>query len=203
MRSPFADANHNLIFQIEIGPDEVWIKEIPAGIALPVDGNAGVQGTSTLTDGMEAFEQAKIFQTIHTLVQSRWKSKNEYGKIFSAVGNVETREKYDKDFVLNCLEEIYKGIESSDFGLIHLLGRIGMSRSSFYRKIKEVTGLRPVDFIRKAKLQYAAKKLLVNSNMRVCEIAWESGFSDIKYFSKLFAKEFGKLPSKFKSKSVA
>lgn len=72
-----------------------------------------------------------------------------------------------------------------------------MSRSSFYRKIREVTNLRPVDFIKKAKLNYAAKLILSNDNWNINEVSWKSGFSDAKYFSKCFYREFGINPSQF------
>ena len=114
--------------------------------------------------------------------------------------DLKTKDKGDEAFVKNCLDKIYNEISDPNFNLIHLSRAVGMSRSSLYRKIKEVTGLKAVDFMRKAKLQYAAK-LLINCDMTVYEIAWQSGFSDVKYFSKLFAKEFGNLPKKFKDHS--
>jgi len=52
--------------------------------------------------------------------------------------------------------------------------------------------------MKKAKLQYAAK-LLLNHDLTIYEIAWNSGFADPKYFSKVFAEEFGDLPSRFKN----
>ena len=137
-----------------------------------------------------------LITRINNLIESRKKLKDEYGKPFLALADMKSRDKQDEEFIKNCLEEIYKGISDPNFNLIHLSRRVGMSRSSLYRKIKDVTGLKAVDFLRKAKLQYASR-LLLNSDMNIGEIAWESGFSDVKYFSKIFAKEFGQLPSKF------
>lgn len=137
-----------------------------------------------------------LISRINNIIHSRKKLKDEYGKPLFALTDLKSKEKDDEVFIQNCLDEVYKGISDPNFNLIHLSRRMGMSRSSFYRKIKDVTGLKAVDFLRKAKLQYASK-LLLNSNMNIGEIAWESGFSDVKYFSKVFAKEFGQLPSKF------
>jgi AraC-like DNA-binding protein len=73
---------------------------------------------------------------------------------------------------------------------------MNMSRSSLYRRIREITNLKPVDFIKKAKLNYASK-LLLTKNININEISWRSGFSDPKYFSKCFLKEFGCYPRKY------
>jgi transcriptional regulator GlxA family with amidase domain len=56
-----------------------------------------------------------------------------------------------------------------------------------------------VDFIKKAKLNYASK-LLLTKNLSINEIAWRSGFSDPKYFSKCFLQEFGCYPRKYYEK---
>ena len=57
--------------------------------------------------------------------------------------------------------------------------------------------MRAIDFMKKIKLQYAAK-LLLNQDITINEVAWQSGFSDAKYFSKCFVKEYGQVPSKFR-----
>src|SRR5689334_8218898 len=126
MRLPFADENNILIFQIEINRDEVWIKEMPAPVALQTDANQArveAKTTQSTKKDTENAEQAKIFQMIYSLVQSRWNLTNEYGKLFFPMGNVESKEKHDEEFIFKCLEEIYKGIESSNFSLSYLLGQ--------------------------------------------------------------------------------
>ncbi len=73
-----------------------------------------------------------------------------------------------------------------------------ISRSSFYKKIKRITSLKAVDFVKETKLHYSAK-LLLNSNLTINEIAWKSGFSDAKYFSKCFGKHYGYNPTVFRN----
>jgi transcriptional regulator GlxA family with amidase domain len=60
--------------------------------------------------------------------------------------------------------------------------------------------MKAIDFMKKIKLQYAAK-LLISHDLTINEIAWRSGFSDAKYFSKCFQKEYGQIPSKFKTRA--
>lgn len=73
---------------------------------------------------------------------------------------------------------------------------VGMSRSSLYNKILELTGQTPVEFIRTVKLDRSAV-LLEKSEMNVAQIAYSTGFSTPHYFTKLFKAKFGMLPSEF------
>jgi AraC-like DNA-binding protein len=73
---------------------------------------------------------------------------------------------------------------------------MNISRSSLYRKLRKISNLKPVDFIKKVRLNYAAK-LLLTKNIPVNEIAWRSGFLDPKYFSKCFFQEFKCYPKNY------
>ena len=76
---------------------------------------------------------------------------------------------------------------------------VGMSRSVLYSKIKTETGMTPVDLVRHIRL-LRAQKLIKNSNETLSQIAYGVGFSDPKYFSKVFKKEVGMTPSEYRDK---
>lgn len=76
---------------------------------------------------------------------------------------------------------------------------VGMSRSVLYSKIKTETGMTPVDLVRHICL-LRAQKLIKNSNETLSQIAYSVGFSDPKYFSKVFKKEVGMTPSEYRDK---
>ena len=101
------------------------------------------------------------------------------------------------DFIKDCLNHLYENLGNENYTLKTLSENMNMSRSSLYRRIREITKIRPVDFIKKAKLNYAAKLILTNENWNINEISWKSGFSDAKYFSKCFYNEFGLNPSQY------
>ena len=73
---------------------------------------------------------------------------------------------------------------------------MGMSTSSLYRKVKGISGLSPVDFIRITRLKRAVQ-LIQNGEGRINEIAFQVGFSSPAYFSTCFQKQYGKTPSDF------
>lgn len=81
-----------------------------------------------------------------------------------------------------------------DFGLPQLCQKIGMSRSQLFRKMKALTDIAPSDLIRTHRLN-KAKALLESGAANVAEAAWEVGFKDPSYFSKLYQEEFGEAPS--------
>ncbi len=69
-----------------------------------------------------------------------------------------------------------------------------MSRTSLYRKIKAITGLNINQYITKIKLDRAVI-LLKSGEYNISQAAFEVGYSNVKYFRKLFKEQFGKLPS--------
>ena len=69
------------------------------------------------------------------------------------------------------------------------------SLPSIYNKIKTLTGQGPNDFIRIVRLN-KAKELLASRRFSIGEVSSMVGFSDSKYFSTCFKKQFGTSPSK-------
>lgn len=72
-----------------------------------------------------------------------------------------------------------------------LARNLKLSRIQLYKKIMAVTGLAPVEFIRKVRLQHAAE-MLKETNVSIARVAKESGFSNVDYFLQYFKEEFGK-----------
>ena len=74
---------------------------------------------------------------------------------------------------------------------------VAVSRTSLHRKMKQMMGTSPMEFLREARIRKAAK-LLTTSGKNVSEIAYRCGFSDPKYFSKCFKTTFGQTPTEYK-----
>ncbi len=77
-----------------------------------------------------------------------------------------------------------------------LAGELNMSTSSLYRKVKGLSGISPVDYIKIARLKKAVA-LMGEGESRINEIAFKVGFSSPAYFSTCFQKQYGKSPSEF------
>lgn len=69
------------------------------------------------------------------------------------------------------------------------------SRSSFFRRLKNVTGLSPTQYLREVRLQHARQLLETRQVSLVQEAAQQAGFSKSSYFSRLYRERFGKSPA--------
>lgn len=86
---------------------------------------------------------------------------------------------------------------SNDLTVDTLCAGMNMSRTSFYNKIKALTGIAPNDLIRNIRMQEAAT-LLKSQQYSVAEVADMMGFADPKYFTDIFKKFYGVPPSVYK-----
>ena len=112
-------------------------------------------------------------------------------KIFQVVG---VKENLDA-FQAKCREFILENLEK-DISPSNLAENLNVSLRQLQRQFKEETDATPTDFIRKIKLEEAAK-LLVEGKQTIAEIAYSIGFSDPAYFSRIFKKHFNKTPTNF------
>jgi len=133
--------------------------------------------------------------------------ENERGK---REGNkVEREYRLEEPKIVNADEEmmdqLMKFIEQriGDDGLRieDMAEAVGMGRTVFYEKIKELVGVSPSDFLRQVRMQ-RAKQLVSKSKMTFSEIAYSVGFTDPKYFTKCFKKETGMTPSEYRTKEA-
>ncbi|MBX2875591.1 MAG: helix-turn-helix transcriptional regulator, partial [Saprospiraceae bacterium] len=85
-------------------------------------------------------------------------------------------------------------LDNSDLSVNDLCRAVQLSHAHLYRKLKALTNLTPVQFIRFIRLKQA-KILLETSSMNISEIAYAVGFSDPNYFSRIYHKEMGVTPS--------
>jgi signal transduction histidine kinase/ligand-binding sensor domain-containing protein/DNA-binding response OmpR family regulator len=98
--------------------------------------------------------------------------------------------------IVNYLED---NLTNSELSVVDLSKQIGMSRSSLYTKMLQLTGQTPLDYIRSFRLERAAQ-LMQKSNMTISEIAYHVGFTTPNYFTKSFKNRFNMLPSEYISK---
>lgn len=84
-------------------------------------------------------------------------------------------------------------IQDSDLSVSILSEFMGLSHIQLYRKLKALTGQTPSQFIRVLRLKKASV-LLETTDMNISEIAYEVGFNDPNYFTRVFKQEYGKVP---------
>lgn len=102
----------------------------------------------------------------------------------------------DDIFLTNLTNCIERNITNQRLSVEMLAAELGMSTSGLYRKVKGISGIPPVEFIKIARLKKAVR-LMQEGETRMNEIAFQSGFSSPSYFSTSFLKQYGKSPSEF------
>jgi DNA-binding response OmpR family regulator len=105
----------------------------------------------------------------------------------------------DKIFMEKVMHEIEKNMDNSDSPINDIVSAVGTSRTVFFKKMKSITGMAPVEFVRDMKIKRGAQ-LLDTGQFSVKEVAFMVGISDSKYFSKCFKKKYGVNPAEYKKK---
>jgi len=85
-------------------------------------------------------------------------------------------------------------MDDPKFSVEFLANKTFMSRSQLFRKMKALTGLSVIQFVRNVRLD-RAKELLQNKEGNIGEISMAVGFNDDRYFSTKFKERFGVSPS--------
>ena len=106
----------------------------------------------------------------------------------------------DQEFIDKMNRIINENITSTDLDMAFMTDKMAMSHSTFYRKVKALTGMSAKEYIRKLRLQHSAA-LLRSGDYNVTEAAMMTGFNDLGHFREIFKKEFGIAPSEYAKKS--
>ena len=144
------------------------------------------------------FHAELLISRIDNLIRQRECMRQSFRTDISLEPSTVTATPVDEKFIRSCIDNIEEHISESDYGVDELCQNVGYSRPQLYRKIKSITGMSAIQFLRSIRLKRAAQLLSSGSGMTVTEVMYAIGFNNISYFSKIFAAEFGKLPKDYK-----
>lgn len=106
------------------------------------------------------------------------------------------RDEKDKKFLTMLDSLIESQMKNQSLSVDTMAEKFGMSRTSFYNKVRGLTGCTPNDYLRDKRLEEAAKMLREN-DLTVSEVSFETGFSSPQYFATIFKKKFGLSPTDY------
>lgn len=160
------------------------------------------EGLSTGADSYitKPFDSSILRTRVKNLIQNRERLKKRYSKEFSLETLGVDLTPLDEKFMQKLYTMMKENLSNSDMDLEAFCGNLGMSKSNCYRKIKHLTGMSPNEFIRKFRLDMAAK-MLVETDKSITDIYMAVGFSSPAYFSNCFRTQFGSSPSVYKNNS--
>ena len=105
----------------------------------------------------------------------------------------------DQEFINRLNRLIEDHIMQENIDMAFITDKMAMSHSTFYRKVKALTGMTATEYIRKRRLRHCYQ-LLESGDYNVNQAAMMTGFNQMAHFRETFKKEFGILPSEVKKK---
>ncbi|MBE0661082.1 MAG: response regulator [Bacteroidales bacterium] len=145
------------------------------------------------------FNKKELLVRIEQLLRLRRQLQAKFGKLEFRAGP-EIPASREEQFILKAFQIVEANLEKSIFNATDLASEVHLSESQLYRKLKAISGKSTAIFIRTIRLK-KAKELLETTNLSVSEIAYEVGFNDPAWFSRVFKEEFGLSPTEAKLKS--
>ena len=106
---------------------------------------------------------------------------------------------YDEQFMEKVMAYMEEQMDNAELTIDEFAEQLMLSRTIFYRKLKSIVGLTPVDFIREIRIKRAVQ-LIDSDEYNFSQVAYMTGFNDPKYFSKCFKKVIGITPSEYKER---
>jgi len=103
---------------------------------------------------------------------------------------------HDDVFLAELTDAVYRNLDNSGFNVAELSREMGISRTQLFRKLKALTGKQPSDFIRCLRLKKAVE-LMLDGSSNLSEIAYDTGFNSISYFSRRFKEFYHVSPSEY------
>ena len=101
----------------------------------------------------------------------------------------------DLQFMERLQQMVAENMRDEEFSIDLLAEQMNMSRSSFYRKIKALTDMTPIEYLKTRRLEQAA--LLLRQGIRISEVSERVGFTSSSYFAKCFKAKYGCLPKDY------
>jgi AraC-like DNA-binding protein len=154
------------------------------------------------------FDKQELLLSIKNLFELRSKLRRHYQNLTGLVESTETKvdipntSTSEDEFVIKVREMIEANINDFNFTVEQLASELHLSHSQFGRKLDALTGFTPNHFIRNIRLK-KAKELLQNQELSITSVAYDCGFNDPSYFTRVFKKELGKTPLEWRSQEVS
>ncbi|MES2829446.1 MAG: two-component regulator propeller domain-containing protein [Bacteroidota bacterium] len=145
---------------------------------------------------LKPFNFEILLSKIHNALQMQQTLKTTYQKQIEVRAEDIHIVSEDEKFLKNAFELIEQNITRVNFSVEELSKLLNLSRVSLYKKLLTLTGKTPVDCIRTVRLERAVQ-LLQKSQLSISNVAYEVGFNNPTYFSKVFKEEYGQLPSEY------
>lgn len=144
------------------------------------------------------FEPEYLRARVRNLISQRVQLEANYRKRLMRLEPQKNDEGVQGDtFLAKLLDIMDKQMENNTLTVDELVEDMGMGRTVFFNKLKSLTGLSPVEFIREMRIKRAAQ-LLEQKQYNITEVTYMVGMNDSRYFAKCFKATYGMTPSEYR-----
>ena len=105
----------------------------------------------------------------------------------------------DRKFMDKRVELMEKNMENGELVVDDLVQELAVSRSVFFKKLKTLTGLAPIEFIKEMRIKRAVQ-FIETGEYSMTQISYMVGINDPRYFSKCFKQKMGMTPTEYRDK---
>ena len=164
-----------------------------------------IEGWDRGTDGYlgKPFNINELDTMIDNIIETRLKLKGKFSGAQDTDAKIDPPEikGYDEALMEKIIKTINEHIDNPELNVEMLGQSIGISRVQLYRKLKEMIGMTPSDFIRNIRLKRACL-LLQKPDLDVTQVAYAVGFSSQPHFSTAFKRYTGFSPTEYKQRCM-
>ena len=144
------------------------------------------------------FEPEYLRARVHNILVQREQLEHSYRQRLMRLEPQKTDEPIPGDaFLAKLLDVMERQMDNNTLTVDELVEEMGMGRTVFFNKLKSMTGLSPVEFIREMRIKRAAQ-LLEERQYNITEVTYMVGMNDSRYFAKCFKNTYGVTPSEYR-----
>ena len=159
-----------------------------------------LEGLETGADAyiIKPFNMDILRRTIVNLIHSHHTLQLKFGRndqLEELVDDIKVKSP-DEKLLERVMTAINHNLNNAELSVDKIADEVGISRVHLHRKMKELTGQTPHEFIRNIRMKKAAS-LLTSADMNVSEVMYACGFSNAASFSTVFKKMYGMSPREY------
>lgn len=147
------------------------------------------------------FDMEELQVIVSNLLEQRRKLRETFkAAVFeSKEDSVDVADFLEDSFMMDLAETLEQHLGNSNFTIVELCQELSIGRNQLQKKVKALTNMTPVEFVRSFRIKHAFE-LLKDGKHSVSEVAYKVGFNNLSYFTRMFKKQFGVLPSSILNK---
>ena len=148
------------------------------------------------------FNTAHVIALVNSLINQRKQLFSSFmgnkNLIDLAPGRVLLTSK-DEQLLKQVIEIVEQHITDVNFNIDEAATAVGLGRTTFYKKLKSLTGMAPVEFVKEMRLKRSLQ-LMDAGGYNISEISYMVGFTSLAYFSTCFKEKYQQTPSQYLKK---